>query len=70
VALNNLLEHVRAFHTSLLRLRDPVPPRVVELFNRLLEDARSRSGRGSVGHEIPFAGKMFSKMSCCFESGS
>jgi hypothetical protein len=51
----NLIEHIGALQTSLFRLRDPIPPAVIELFNRLLEEAHSRSNDQSLVHEIPFA---------------
>jgi hypothetical protein len=42
-----------AFRMSLAALRDPPPPSVIDLFNRLLDEAQAHKTRGLALHDIP-----------------
>lgn len=51
--MDNLKGHLMALMTTLIGGGDPPPAAAIDLFNRLLEEARSRLGPGSLVHEIP-----------------
>jgi hypothetical protein len=53
MAKERLGDHLFAFRMSLSALDDPPPPSVIELFNRLLDEAQTHKTRGLALHEIP-----------------
>jgi hypothetical protein len=56
MALNNLNGHLMALMTTVIGGQDPPPAAAIDLFNRLLAEARSRLGPNSLVHEIPDQG--------------
>jgi hypothetical protein len=56
MALDNLKGHLMALMTTVIGGGDPPPAAAIDLFNRLLEEARSRLGPNSLVHEIPDQG--------------
>jgi hypothetical protein len=53
---DNLPKHVLHLLLAVPQLQDPPPSDAVELFNRLLAEARSCTGPNSLVHEIPELG--------------
>jgi hypothetical protein len=53
MAKEKLGDHLFAFRMSLTALEDPPPSSVIELFNRLLDEAQAHKSRGLELHEIP-----------------
>jgi hypothetical protein len=56
MAMDNLNGHVMGLMTTLIGGGDPPPAAAIDLFNRLVADARSRLGPSSLVHEIPDQG--------------
>jgi hypothetical protein len=50
-----VLQRLSALRMSLTGLQDPLPPAAVDLFNRLLEEARKCPTRDYLVDEIPHA---------------
>jgi hypothetical protein len=51
-----LRDHVSQLLVTVVSLGDPPPAGAIDLFNKLLADARSSSGPRSLVHEIPDQG--------------
>jgi hypothetical protein len=51
-----LLGHIKSLHMSLMWMRNPPAPRVVDLFNRLLAEGQAVEHASPLVHEIPALG--------------